>query len=246
MEMIQLMDPEAAYDGDDLLPSPYPMDVDDDYYFEKIPYLIKIGVYPDSLFTNALGHIAFMAVECELQTFEDIIDKLIDLGAVVTSEALYYATFQAQRICQVTPRFKLLLEKYEPDCGTKFTHFKDLLSSIRRNGDVKVLHLLLDRGVFVTTEALWFALQGVNYGPMVPGVEELFKAVKPGNPLLHRFFDELDQSMYPGDLYGDNFQSVFEMMRELGFRTTEATIERMITENGPNIARLMKRLIEKS
>ncbi|KAJ3079425.1 hypothetical protein HDU99_010932, partial [Rhizoclosmatium hyalinum] len=416
MGMIEMdLDIDGGYD----LPAPYPIDADDFYYFENVPYLIEIGVYPESLFNRALSHIAFMAVDWEITKFEDIvdklmsfgavvtpsalysaslhkdyfcgatprfrfllgryelndsspkfdhwenvlssindhgdtkvlhlllergvvvteqalltalgfckdmpmqpgmeelfkavkpgdpllhglfdnidentfagdlygenfdsvfemmeevgfrtteiaveraiaanlgnlacfmkrldiIDKLIDLGAVVTSEALYYATFQAQRICQVTPRFKLLLEKYEPDCGTQFTQFKDLLSSIRRNGDVKVLHLLLDRGVFVTTEALWFALQGVNYGPMVPGVEELFKAVKPGNPLLHRFFDELDQSMYPGDLYGDNFQSVFEMMRELGFRTTEATIERMITENRPNIARLMKRLIEKS
>ncbi|KAJ3280355.1 hypothetical protein HDU79_011786 [Rhizoclosmatium sp. JEL0117] len=243
MDMIET---DLAFEGGYEFPTPYPMDVNDFYYFENVPYLIKIGVYSESHFNSALSQMAFIAVDWDLQKFEDTVNKLMSFGAIVTPKALYNATYQEGFFCGATPRFRFLLGKYEPDSSPEFVHWDDILTSIHHSyGDVEVLHLLLERGVAVTKQTLLTALKNCVFKPMQPGVEELFKAVKPGDPLLHGLFDDIVENPFFYDLHGDNFYSVFEMMWEVGFRTTETAVERAIGANKPNLARLMKRLVEK-
>ncbi|KAJ3058164.1 hypothetical protein HDU99_006932, partial [Rhizoclosmatium hyalinum] len=120
MDMIET---DLAFEGGYEMPTPYPMDANDFYYFENVPYLIKIGVYSESHFNSALSQMAFIAVDWDLQKFEDTVNKLMSFGAVVTQKALYNATLQADFFCGASPRFRFLLGKYEPDSSPEFVHW---------------------------------------------------------------------------------------------------------------------------
>ncbi|ORY31141.1 hypothetical protein BCR33DRAFT_857103 [Rhizoclosmatium globosum] len=232
----------AQPDEDDGVEVPFPMTADDSFYFENISRLVEVEVYSDDIYTLSLEAIAAeCSEENEFPTVMAAIEKLISLGAVVTSRVIYRATWNRSDSSKPTLRFKYLLDKFEVNSRDGFPDFASILS----DHCYEDVQLILAKGAIVTEEVLEAVFRCYLYSLDSPIVDAVLGAVQPGNPLRESFMSYLaDNFGFDFDGYDLEYaEAMFTKFRDFGFSTTREVVSRVIASgNQQNFARLLQTL----
>ncbi|KAJ3054067.1 hypothetical protein HDU99_007854, partial [Rhizoclosmatium hyalinum] len=211
---------------------PYPMDSKDSYFFDKVPLLVKCGVYPHNIWTLSLES---LATNCTEESFtpktRSCFEKLLSLGAYVTSDALYRTTWRKTSTSKTNVFFKFMLDKYKFDPQVGFPDFENMLGT----GYLEDILLVLEKGIPVTKEVLQSLYRCYLMCPDSPIVDVVLGAIVPDNPLRKTYLGYLESLQHDDfeEVYPDFFNAYFHKMRKFGFRTTQEVVDRAESANKP-------------
>ncbi|KAJ3079691.1 hypothetical protein HDU99_010295 [Rhizoclosmatium hyalinum] len=226
--------------------TPFPMHPNDTYYFEKVPLLVKLGVYSEPVYAKALEEIAFYSQNWELERSIGCMNDLLNAGATVTSECLYNATVDGTTWELPTPRFKHLLKYYKFDPEVGWDCFDAVAAAAQRDAVSETIQLLLEKGVPVTMNVLLHTFQNEFSSSPTEALLSLFKAVQPGDSKQESFLEQLE-TFLDFDLWESGapfYQELFLEIRAMGFRTTENVVTQAESKNKPILSALLKTMIE--
>ncbi|KAJ3281735.1 hypothetical protein HDU79_010523, partial [Rhizoclosmatium sp. JEL0117] len=240
-----------AVPGDDFPPigSGYPMTFDDVYFFEKLPVLVQLGIYNDEVYTSALEEVALHFYdEDKHQETITCIEKLLSMGAQVTSKSLYTSSNDGWERGRATVRFRYLLDKYEVDRQVGLDYFPYIIRDGRlRNEFPETILLMLQKGVPITADVLGaFYRSYFDWDDPVPEVVNfLFRKVKRRNPLRGTFFGWLEtRSEFDLHEYEVEFTTFyFEEIKKHGFRTSQEVVDRAEQSGKPILAGLLRTVL---
>ncbi|ORY31127.1 hypothetical protein BCR33DRAFT_857092 [Rhizoclosmatium globosum] len=211
---------------------PYPMNSGDSYFFEKVLFLVKCGVYPHNTWTLSLES---LATNCTEESFtpltQSCFEKLLSLGAHVTSDALYRTTWRKTSTSKTNAFFKFMLDKYEFDPQVGFPDFENMLGT----GYLEDVLLVLEKGIPVTKEVLQSLYRCYLMRPDSPIVDVVLGAIVPENPLRKTYLGYLESLQHDDfeEVYPDLFNAYFQKMRKFGFWTTQKVVDRAESTNKP-------------
>ncbi|ORY31182.1 hypothetical protein BCR33DRAFT_772000 [Rhizoclosmatium globosum] len=186
-----------------------PMTLDDLFFFTKVPILVKLNVFPETIYTFALEEIAHrFHEESHWPEARTCMEKLFSLGAKITSKAVINSSQPTQGDAGMgaSSSFKFLWERFELERNIGFVHFPEVIL-YANDGSKEIIEMILRKGVPVTQVVLlnlYFLF--FRFSPVEPLAHILLKAVKPGNLLQHTFLDYLE-TMESIDLYESDEKS---------------------------------------
>ncbi|KAJ3294507.1 hypothetical protein HDU79_010814 [Rhizoclosmatium sp. JEL0117] len=226
---------------------PFPMKPNDTYYFKKVPFLVKLGVYPEYVYTKALEELAYYSLDWDQDLAIACAEDLIKAGAEVTHQAIYNASVSENHDWNLTtPRLKYLLDKYEVRPGVEFLSFMDFAAAAQQEGVSETIRLILAKGVPVTMDVLLFVFRNEFVSTPSDATRAIFAAINSNNFLLRNFLDQLEANL-EFDIPQEElpfYEELFTYLQSLGFRTTQNIVDRAEINNKPLLAGLFKIMIE--
>ncbi|KAI9331155.1 hypothetical protein BDR26DRAFT_870474 [Obelidium mucronatum] len=238
------------------IPHPCPIDSEDELLFEILPQLAQLGVYGASVCDNSLEELAMYSFKWTMDDISTAVDKLLAIGASVTSACLYNATFNGQYHIQMTTRFPLFLEKFEFDPAVEYTVkdndfslLKEFANSCYWQDPTDLINLVLAKGFRPCMDTLYAGFRsrcGTTH--LKDGLKTLFASISPDSEIHWLFFENMAHSQLQWDILDselDQLQDLLAFLRKLGFYCTQDLVEEvMMKEEGmPNFVNVLKQMV---
>ncbi|ORY31125.1 hypothetical protein BCR33DRAFT_771961 [Rhizoclosmatium globosum] len=206
---------------------PPPMDSNDTYFFDKMPILIELRIYPKNAYSLCLESARFLITKSTL-------DKLISLGAVVTPRALVSASKSRLRM-----NFLLLLEHYQVNAKVEFEGFERI---VRETQHLEEIQMMIAKGIPVMSKALFEMYQRFRRDQDNPIVHEMMSAATEETRMtFFHYFEEREPEAW--DM--EHVESFLLKFHSLGFRTSQQVADKAAFKMKPRLSMLLQLLVDK-